>query len=96
MTLEEKASLCSGLDFWTTKPIERLNVPSARCSDGPHGLRKEDESDTDVGIKRSFPATAFPPAVNMATSWNEEVAADIAEQIAFECKDQEVCSFRDR
>ena len=90
MTLEEKASLCSGLDFWTTKPIERLNVPSARCSDGPHGLRKEDESDTDVGIKRSFPATAFPPAVNMATSWNEEVAADIAEQIAFECKDQEV------
>ena len=90
MTLEEKASLCSGQDFWTTKPIERLNVPSARCSDGPHGLRREDDSDTDVGVKRSFPATSFPPAVNMATSWNEEVPAKVAEQIAYECKDQGV------
>ena len=73
MTLEEKASLCSGQDFWTTKPIERLNIPSLRVSDGPHGLRKEDESDTDVGIKRSFPATSFPPAVSMASTWNKDV-----------------------
>ena len=41
MTLEEKASLCSGLTFWRTKPIERLDVPSVWMSDGPHGLRKE-------------------------------------------------------
>ena len=90
MTLEEKASLCSGRDFWTTKPIERLNIPSTYVSDGPHGLRKEDDTDTDVGVKRSFPATAFPPAVNMATSWNEEAVAKVAEQIAYECKDQQV------
>ncbi len=90
MTLEEKASLCSGLDFWTTKPIERLNVPSARVSDGPHGLRREDDTDSDVGIKRSFPATSFPPAVNMAASWNPNIARKIAEQIAYECKDQGV------
>ena len=90
MTLEEKASLCSGQDFWTTKPIERLNVPSARVSDGPHGLRLEDESDTDVGVKRSFPATSFPPAVNMAASWNPNIAKKVAEQIAYECKDQGV------
>ena len=90
MTLEEKASLCSGFDFWTTKPVDRLNIPSARMSDGPHGLRKEDDSDTDVGVKRSFPATSFPPAVNMASSWNEDVAASVAEQIAYECKDQGV------
>ena len=90
MTLEEKASLCSGFDFWTTKAIERLNVPQARMSDGPHGLRKEDDSDSDVGVKRSFPATSFPPAVNMASSWNPQVARDIAEQIAYQCKDQEV------
>ena len=90
MTLEEKASLCSGRDFWTTKPIERLNIPSTFVSDGPHGLRKEDDTDTDVGVKRSFPATAFPPAVNMAASWNEEAVAKVAEQIAYECKDQKV------
>ena len=43
MTLEEKASLCSGLDFWHTKGVERLGIPSEMVSDGPHGLRKQDE-----------------------------------------------------
>ena len=41
MTLEEKASLCSGLDFWHTKGVERLGIPSEMVSDGPHGLRKQ-------------------------------------------------------
>ena len=77
MTLEEKASLCSGLDFWLTKPIERLGIPSARVSDGPHGLRKEDDTDPSVGVKQSFPATAFPPAVNIASSWDENVAKEV-------------------
>ena len=43
MTLEEKASLCSGLDFWHTKGVERLQIPSVMVSDGPHGLRKQEE-----------------------------------------------------
>lgn len=43
MTLEEKASLCSGLDFWNTKGIERLGIPSIMVTDGPHGLRKQAE-----------------------------------------------------
>lgn len=38
MTLEEKASLMSGKDFWTTKPIDRLNIPSIFLADGPHGI----------------------------------------------------------
>ena len=41
MTLEEKASLCSGQDFWHTKKVARLNVPDFMVSDGPHGLRKQ-------------------------------------------------------
>ena len=44
MTLEEKAGLCSGMDFWHTKGIDRLDIPSIMMSDGPHGLRKQDES----------------------------------------------------
>lgn len=90
MTLEEKAALCSGLDFWQTKPNDRLNIPAAVVSDGPHGLRKEDNSDESVGVKRSFPATAFPPAVNIASSWDESLAYEVAEQLALECIDQEV------
>lgn len=40
LTLEEKASLCSGDDFWHTKAVERLDIPKVMVSDGPHGLRK--------------------------------------------------------
>ena len=44
MTLEEKAGLCSGQDFWHTKAVERLQIPAMMVSDGPHVLRKQDES----------------------------------------------------
>ena len=43
MTLEEKASLCSGKDFWHLKGVERLGIPGVMVSDGPHGLRKQDQ-----------------------------------------------------
>ena len=39
MTLEEKASLCSGADFWHLKGIERLGIPSIMVTDGPRPCR---------------------------------------------------------
>ena len=53
MTLEEKASLCSGLDFWHTKGVERLGIPSEMVCDGPHGLRKQDDASDHLGINNS-------------------------------------------
>lgn len=35
LTLEEKASLCSGSDFWHTQEIERLGIPRVMMCDGP-------------------------------------------------------------
>ena len=60
MTLEEKAGLCSGLDHWHTKPVERLGIPSIRMSDGPHGLRKQAQGGDHLGLMKSLPATCFP------------------------------------
>ena len=54
MTLEEKAGLCSGLDFWHTKSVERLGVPSVMVSDGPHGLRKQDDKGDHLGMNDSI------------------------------------------
>ncbi len=54
MTLEEKASLCSGLDFWNTKGIERLGIPSIMVTDGPHGLRKQAEGADHLGFITVF------------------------------------------
>ena len=59
MTLEEKASLCSGLDFWHLKGIERLGIPSIMVTDGPHGLRKQAGNGERAALSESIPATCF-------------------------------------
>ena len=61
LTLEEKASLTSGLNFWFTKPVSRVGIPSIMLTDGPHGIRKQTEGGDHLGLTDSVPATCFPP-----------------------------------
>lgn len=84
LTVEEKAALVAGVDFMYTNPVPRLNIPSVRMSDGPHGLRVQSEGG-DNGIAGSEPATAFPTAVTTASSWNPENTYRMGEAIAEEC-----------
>jgi beta-glucosidase len=85
MTRKEKAALCSGLDNWHTKPIERLNLPSSMMADGPHGLRKEYPSNESQSFVPSYPATCFPTASALASSWNRDLLFEIGEALAEEC-----------
>jgi beta-glucosidase len=90
MTLEEKASLCSGLDFWNTKAIERLGIPSIMMTDGPHGLRKQ-VGDTDhLGINKSVPSTCFPSAAGLACSWDKDLVNKVGGAIGEECQAENV------
>ncbi|RKR07650.1 beta-glucosidase [Kushneria sinocarnis] len=75
LTLEEKASLCSGADFWHTQAIDRVGIPSVMMSDGPHGLRKQPTGpgDDHLGLLDSVPATCFPTAAGLASSWDPEL-----------------------
>ncbi|NLV57489.1 MAG: glycosyl hydrolase [Clostridiales bacterium] len=90
MTLEEKASLCSGLDFWHTKGVERLGVPSVMVSDGPHGLRKQDMSADHLGINDSIKAVCFPAACATAASFDREALREMGEAIGDACQHEEV------
>lgn len=90
MTLEEKASLCSGKDFWSTKAVERLGIPSMFVSDGPHGLRKQDMGGDHLGLGASVPATCFPTAAGLANSWNRELIGNVGKAIAVECQAEQV------
>ncbi|KXY30990.1 glycosyl hydrolase [Bacillus cereus] len=90
MTLEEKASLCSGLDFWNTKGIERLGIPSIMVTDGPHGLRKQAEGADHLGIYNSIPATCFPSAVGLASTWNKELIKQVGVALGEECQAENV------
>jgi len=69
LTLEEKASLTSGSDFWHTQGVERVGVPAVMVTDGPHGLRKQAEDADHLGLGNSVPATCFPTATALASSW---------------------------
>ncbi len=86
MTLEEKASLCSGLDFWHTKPVERLNVPSVMVSDGPHGLRKQSESADHLAVNESIKAVCFPAGCATAASFDRALLTTLGEAIGDSCQ----------
>ncbi len=77
MTLEEKAGLCSGKDMWHTKAIERLGIPSVMVCDGPHGLRKQDDSGVSTNLDQSIDAICFPTASATACSWDKELLYDM-------------------
>jgi len=83
MTLEEKAGLCSGRNFWETKAVERLGVPSILMTDGPHGLRKV-SSGPSSGDRTSNPATCFPPAVLSACSFDRDLLEEMGATIGDE------------
>jgi len=90
MTLEEKASLCSGASFWDTVAVERLDVSSITVADGPHGLRRQRDDADHLGIAQSVPATCFPTGCATACSFDEELLAEMGKAIAAECIAEDV------
>lgn len=83
MTLEEKAALCTGASAWTTTPIERLGVPEMIVSDGPHGVRRLPDAHELAG--ESYPATCFPTASCLASTWDVDLVRAAGEALAEEC-----------
>ncbi len=79
MTLDEKVSLVSGADFWTTPAIERLNIPQFKVTDGPNGARGGDFSG-------SVSAACFPVGIALAATWNLELIEQIGVALAEETK----------
>jgi len=90
MTLEEKASLMSGKDFWQTVDIERLGIPSITLSDGPNGLRKQAGAADHLGLNPSVPATCFPTAATIANSWNPKLGEEIGSNLGEEAVSNDV------
>ncbi|MGN7310952.1 glycoside hydrolase family 3 C-terminal domain-containing protein [Alkalicoccobacillus gibsonii] len=90
LTIEEKAELCSGKDFWTTQALERLGIPSIMMTDGPHGLRKQAGESDHLGLNESVPATCFPSAVGLASTWNRGLIYDVGVALGKEARKEEV------
>lgn len=92
MTLEEKAGMCSGANWFETKSVERLGIPRIQMFDGPNGLRKnsgKSESDS-LGSYRAVESTCFPTGSAMAASWDEELLFKIGQYMGQECLAEQV------
>ncbi|MDN4615298.1 glycoside hydrolase family 3 C-terminal domain-containing protein [Leifsonia sp. F6_8S_P_1B] len=88
LTVEEKAALTSGESFWRTKAVG--DIPSVMLTDGPHGLRKQREGGDHLGIGDSVPATCFPPAVALGSSWDAELAERVGTALGVESSIEDV------
>ena len=86
MSLEEKALLLSGDGWWKTHALERLEIPSITMTDGPHGLRKVEGG----GLSTSVPATCFPTASALASSWDTELIRSVGVALALESQASDV------
>ena len=90
LSLEEKCSLLSGADYWHTKAVDRLGLPSIMVADGPHGLRKQDGDSDHVGLQPSAPATCFPTASATGSSFDVKLFTEIGAAIGDEALTQGV------
>ena len=90
LSLEEKASLCLGSDFWHTAPIPRLDIPAVALSDGPHGMRKQPDEGDHVGISGSLPATCYPTASALGSSFDPDLVRRVGEALGAEALTQGV------
>jgi len=89
LLLEEKATLVSGMDFWHLEALKRFDIPAILMTDGPHGLRKE-IGESDAALKESVPATCFPTASCLASTWSRDLISRVGQAIAEEAKSEGV------
>jgi beta-glucosidase len=90
LTLEEKASLCLGSDFWHTTAVPRLGIASVMVTDGPHGLRKEREEAEQGTLADSVPATCFPTAAALGSSWDVDLVREVGVALGIEASAENV------
>ena len=90
MTLEEKASLCSGSDFWHTQGIERLGIPAVMVTDGPHGLRKQAGEADHLGLNDSVEAVCFPAGCATGSSFDPDLLEHMGQVLGDECQAEDV------
>ena len=84
LSLREKVELLSGADFWTTEDFQAMGVERITMSDGPHGLRKQRAQADHLSLADSHPATCFPTAVTLASSWDEALLNEVGTALGTE------------
>lgn len=90
LSLEEKASLCSGASMFDTQSIDRLGIPAISMADGPHGLRKQAGKQDFLGHNESLPAVCFPAACATGCSFDPRLIQRLGHALGKACRAAQV------
>ena len=90
LSREDKLRTVSGADFWHTSALPEHGVPSIMLTDGPHGLRKQQGAGDHVGLSDAAPATCFPTAVTLGSSWDVELVEEVGRALGRETRAADV------
>ncbi len=90
MTLEEKAGFVSGGDFWHSQAVERLGIPSVLITDGPSGLRKQEEGNDHLGINGSRKSVSYPTGSCIACSFDRDLVYEYGKALGDEAQAEKV------
>lgn len=90
MTLEEKAALCSGKNFWHLQTPERLGIEPVMVSDGPCGIRKQADAADHLGLNASVPATSYPTGSCMACSFDRALFRESGVTLGHACQAEQL------
>ena len=90
LSLEQKCALLSGAATFKTRALPQYGIPAIWLSDGPHGLRKQAGPADHLGQNPSEPATCFPTASAVASSWDPALGEEIGRALGAEAAAQDV------
>jgi len=85
-TLEQKCALLAGRDFWSLCGIDALGLPSIVLTDGPHGVRLQSTSTDEIAIGANEPATCFPTAATLASTWDTALIERVGSALGVESR----------
>ncbi|MHA2256171.1 MAG: hypothetical protein ACXAAM_08870, partial [Candidatus Heimdallarchaeaceae archaeon] len=78
LTLEEKFKLMVGFFRFQTNAIQRLGIKTFKVTDGPLGISQHSSM-----LRKN---TKFPAGINLAASWNRDLAYECGEAIGREAR----------
>lgn len=90
LSTDDKIRLVSGRDAWTTEEVVEAGIPSILLTDGPHGVRKQVAGTDHLGINESVPATCFPTAVTLGSTWDPELLEEVGAALGRESRAADV------
>lgn len=88
--LTEKVRLLSGRGFWVLEPVLVAGLTGIVMSDGPHGMRCQVGSSDHLGVAPALPATCFPPATTLGSTWDESLVFEVGAALGAEALGQGV------